>query len=225
MSLRVTNYLARIGLPPNTKREANLDTLNLLIKHHTKTIPFENIDVLLGRNIKLDVDSIQTKLVDNKRGGYCFEQNLLFSSVLKEFGFSVVHLAGRIRWSVKSRELPAPRTHLFLLVNLNNQDYIVDCGGAPTLSSAIPFVLNSVIKTPHDVRRIEKVEENDFVKYYVQLQIGANAFKDSCEFTLERCSDIDVDIMNWFTSMSPKSHFLNRFVVALAGMCVFLLVL
>ena len=217
MSLRIVNYLTRIGLPTNLKKEATLETVNLLIKHHTKTIPFENIDVLLGRTINLDIDSIQTKLVDNKRGGYCFEQNLLFSSVLKEFGFKLSHLAGRIRWNAKSRETPAPRTHLFLLVTINNQDYIVDCGGAPVLSAAMPFVLNTPFSTPHDVRRIEKVEIDNFTKYYTQVQLNDSVFKDSCEFTLEKINDIDVEIMNWFTNMSPNSHFLNRLVVALAA--------
>jgi N-hydroxyarylamine O-acetyltransferase len=88
-------YLRRIGLdarPPATA--AGLAELHLA---HATHIPFENLDVLLGRPIRLDPASLQRKLVGARRGGYCFEQNLLFAAALEVVGFRLTKLAARVR--------------------------------------------------------------------------------------------------------------------------------
>src|SRR6185437_5061289 len=82
---------------------------------HACSIPFENLDVLLGRGISIDDEAIERKLIHEHRGGYCFEQNSLLMRVLKEIGFSVSPLSARVRVKIP-RDVVTPRTHLFLRV-------------------------------------------------------------------------------------------------------------
>ncbi|EMA8652861.1 arylamine N-acetyltransferase, partial [Cronobacter sakazakii] len=77
MAFKRQDYFSRIGYTGEPR--PTLETLTALHKRHTATIPFENLDVLLGREILLDDDAIFVKLVEAGRGGYCFEQNALFS--------------------------------------------------------------------------------------------------------------------------------------------------
>src|SRR5690242_20548060 len=76
-----------------------LDSLRALHLHHAQSIAFENLDSLSGRPPNLDLPSLERKLVYDGRGGYCFEQNLLFSHVLREIGFRVTGLAARVLWN------------------------------------------------------------------------------------------------------------------------------
>ncbi len=92
--LSLPSYLARIGLA--STGTASLPLLRDVIARHTATIPFENLDILLGRPIRLDIGSIQAKLVETKRGGYCFEQNTLLRAALEQMGFSVTSLMARV---------------------------------------------------------------------------------------------------------------------------------
>src|SRR4029434_1979169 len=96
-----------------------------------------NLDILLGRPIKLDVESLERKLIDGRRGGYCFEQNLLFSTVLEQLGFTVTRLLARVRYRTTS---VLPRTHMTLLVELADGRWIADVGfGADGLLLPVPF--------------------------------------------------------------------------------------
>jgi N-hydroxyarylamine O-acetyltransferase len=104
---RLENYLTRIGYRgPAT---INLETLKALQTSHLAAIPFEGIDPLLRRPVKLDLASVQAKLVDSPRGGYCFEHNLLFRAALGAIGFQVTGLAGRPRWIAPAGSPLGPR--------------------------------------------------------------------------------------------------------------------
>lgn len=98
----------------------NIDTLRALHLKHNCTIPFENLDVLLPREIQLDDQSLEEKLVIARRGGYCFEQNGVFERVLRELEFNVRSLLGRVVLS-NPPALP-PRTHRLLLVELEEEN-------------------------------------------------------------------------------------------------------
>ena len=117
-------YLKRIGY--SGPRNSTLETLRALQLKHPLAIPFENLDTLTGRPVKLDVTSLERKLVHSRRGGYCFEQNLLFKHVLTSLGFDVTALAARVVWE-RPAEVRA-RTHMVLLVALDGRRYICDVG-------------------------------------------------------------------------------------------------
>ena len=128
-------YLARIGYAGS--RDASLDTLKALHLLHPQAIPFENIDPFLGRPVRLDLASLQDKIVAGGRGGYCFEHNLLFMHVLKALGFQVSGLAARVLWGQPEDAITA-RSHMLLRVELDGRTYIADVGfGGLTLTAPL----------------------------------------------------------------------------------------
>ncbi|GDB34820.1 N-hydroxyarylamine O-acetyltransferase [Escherichia coli] len=147
----LNHYFARINWLGAAA--ANIDTLRALHLKHNCTIPFENLDVLLPREIQLDDQSLEEKLVTARRGGYCFEQNGVFERVLRELGFNVRSLLGRVVLS-NPPALP-PRTHRLLLVELEGEKWIADVGfGGQTLTAPIRLVPDLVQFTPHGEYRL-----------------------------------------------------------------------
>lgn len=192
-------------------RAPTLATLHALTAAHTHAIPFENLDVLLGRPIDLDPEAIFHKLVRRRRGGYCFEQNALFSSALTALGFQVRPCSGRGRIFPPRGQTP-PRTHLFLTVDLDGQRWLTDVGvGGLSLTSALRLDTDLEQPTPHEARRI--VSEGDH--WLHQARLG-DAWTDVYEFTGEEMPPIDREVGNWFTSTHPRSHFRDRLIVARA---------
>ncbi|MFA6961433.1 MAG: arylamine N-acetyltransferase [Opitutaceae bacterium] len=203
-------YFARIGY--TGPREPTLATLHAIVRHHTATIPFENLDVLLGHRIQLDPASLQKKLIHDRRGGYCFEQNGLLLLVLEALGYRVTPLSARVRWQ-RPRDFTPPRTHLFLRVELNGESWIADVGvGGVSPTCALGFIESVVQTTPHDQRRF--VHEDG--RWFHQVNFGAE-WLDVSEFTLEEMPLIDRELANWFTSTHPQSHFKDKLIVARAG--------
>ena len=203
-------YFHRIGY--TGPRTPTLATLNGLIFHHVQTIPFENLDVLLGRGISLDAESIERKLIHERRGGYCFEQNGLFLLVLQTLGFDVTPISARVRWQ-RPRDFTPPRTHLFNRVEIDGASWLADVGvGGMSPSSAFRLELDTEQSTPHEPRRIIK----EGPVYFHQVRLGSE-WQDICEFTLEAMPPIDREIANWFTSTHPKSHFKSNILVGRAA--------
>ena len=202
-------YFDRIGFGGPTT--PTLDTLNALALAHVKSIPFENIDVLLGKGISLEEADVDAKLITRKRGGYCFEQNTLFIRVLTELGFSVRPLSARVRAGRPRDYLPA-RTHVFARVELNGETWFADVGvGGLSPTAALRFELDVEQPTPHETRRITREDGR-----YFHQALRDGVWNDVCEFTLEEMPPIDREVANWFTSASPKSHFRNRLLCARA---------
>lgn len=203
-------YFDRIGY--RGSRVPSLDLLNNITLAHVRNIPFENLDILLGKNIDISLDSVFEKLIIQKRGGYCFEQNGLLLSVLNKLGFEVTPISARVRLD-KPRDFIPPRTHVFLRVELSGDTWFTDVGvGGVSLTSAIQLIKNTEQKTNHETRRI--VFENN--KYFHQI-LFPNGWVDVCEFTLEEMPEIDRVLANWYTSNHPNSHFKDRLIVARAG--------
>src|SRR5688572_18194182 len=104
-------YFTRIGY--QGAATATLETLRALHRLHPQEIPFENLNPLLRRPVQLDLPSLQTKLLAQRRGGYCYEHNLLFKHVLEQLGFRVTGLAARVLWNVSENSV-RPRAHMLL---------------------------------------------------------------------------------------------------------------
>ena len=201
-------YFARIG--HRGPREPTLATLNAIVHAHASTIPFENLDVLLGRPIELEPEALARKLIDARRGGYCFEQNALLLAVLTELGFHARPISARVRYQ-RPREFTPARTHLFVRVELE-ESWLADVGvGSMSPTAALRLAETGPQATPHEPRRL--LRENGLI--YHQVQFG-DEWHDVCEFTLEEMPPIDRVVANWYTSTHPSSHFKNRLVVARA---------
>ena len=200
-------YFARLGYAG--PRDPTLPTLHALTAHHAAAIPFENLDVLLGRPVSLEPAAIEEKLVHTARGGYCFEQNTLLLLVLRALGFRVTPLGARARWKIPRDVTPA-RTHLFLRVHLADGDWLTDVGlGGASLTAALRLEFETPQATPHESRRLTREDG----RLFHQLWTGAT-WTDVCEFTLDELHPIDCALANWWTSASPASHFKHRLVVA-----------
>jgi len=202
-------YFRRIRLTgPRAPTRATLDAI---MAAHAASIPFENLDVLLGRPISLTPPAIFDKLVHRERGGYCFEQNGLLLLVLEALGYTVRPLSARVRWQ-RPRDFTPPRTHLFLRVELDGDSWLADVGvGGLSLTSALRLVENVAQPTPHEPRRL--VREDG--RWFHQVRLG-DEWRDVCEFTLEEMPPIDRELANWFTSTHPESHFRQRLIAARA---------
>jgi len=205
--LDIASYFKRIGfdgMPAPT-----LETLKALHLLHPLAIPFENLDPLVGRPVALDMAALQAKLVHSRRGGYCYEQNLLFMQVLTALGFSCTGLAARVLWNRPDEALTA-RTHMLIRVDLEDGPWIADVGfGGITLTA--PLLLQEGIEqeTPHEAFRLDRAGE-----YFVlKAQIGTE-WRPVYRFGLEDHSAIDYEITNYFLSNSPQSQFVHLLMVA-----------
>jgi len=203
-------YCRRIGFVG--RLEPTLPVLKSLAERHACSIPFENLDVVLGRGVDLNPEALEKKLVHDRRGGYCFEQNSLMLGVLRQIGFEVTPLAGRVRLGRTREELP-PRTHLFLSVKIEGEEWLFDVGvGGFSLTTPIRRNSNEEQLTLHEPRRILGSEG----AYFHQGWSGKE-WIDVYEFSGEEMPEIDREVSNWWTSTSPKSKFSQNLFCALAS--------
>ena len=200
----VSSYLDRIDY--SGPLEPTYPVLESLHFAHATHIPFENLDVILKRPIRLDIETLQNKMVANHRGGYCFEHNLLFSAVLKEIGFSVIELAARVRFRAKG--IP-PRTHMLLLVDLDGRRFIVDVGfGAEGLLLPVPFINKQPAKQYAWTYRIADEDDSWVLQSYRD-----GTWSDLYIFTLEPHYQIDYEVASHYVSTHPDSRFIRTLTV------------
>lgn len=196
-------YLERTGAPAPLAPSA--EALADLQQAHVGAVPFENLDILLGCPITLDLETLQAKLVTARRGGYCFEQNTLFAAVLERVGFDVTPLAARVR--VGATAVRA-RTHMLLHVDLPEGPFVADVGfGADGPVRSLPLQERRehwIGSTGHRFRK-----EDDL---WVLEGNTEGEWLDLYAFTLEPQYPIDFEMANHFTSTYPRSTFVNTLV-------------
>ncbi len=206
-SLDLEAYFERIGY--TGPREASLETLAALHTGHLGSIPFENVDVLLGRRIRLDLAGLQAKIVGGRRGGYCFELNTLFAAVLRNLGFRVTALEARVRPPGATQTLP--RTHMTLRVDFPDRAVLADVGfgGDGPLQ---PVDLHGEISEQGG--SAYRVVEEGVVRV---LQIrGIDGWRDLYAFALDEALPIDFQVANHYTSTWPESPFVKTLTAQLS---------
>jgi N-hydroxyarylamine O-acetyltransferase len=195
-------YFQRIG--HDGERSSTLETLKTLHRRHAEAIPFENLDSLLKRPVRLDLPSIAEKLVHNRRGGYCFEQNLLFRSVLEALGFSVTGLGARVVWNAPEDAIRA-RSHMLLRVEIEGRSWLADVGfGGQTLTG--PLLLETDIEqpTPHEQFRLVRRQDEFLMQSRIREKWMPLYRFDLCPQQLP-----DYEVSNWHVSTHPDSIFVN----------------
>lgn len=199
-------YFRRIGYTGGNS--PTLETLRAIHLAHAQAIAFENLNPLLGWPVKLDPAAVEQKLVRDGRGGYCFEQNLLFRHALEALGFRVAGLAARVLWYAPPT-LP-PRTHMLLRIDVGGEPFLADVGfGSQTLTGPIRLVPDVPQDTPHGPFRL-KPSGSEFV---MEAQIRGE-WKSLYTFDLAEYHPIDYEVANWYVSTCPASHFTTALVVA-----------
>jgi N-hydroxyarylamine O-acetyltransferase len=201
-------YLARVGYGGGLRPDAS--TLAGLHLAHATHIPFENLDVLLGRPIHLDPASLQAKLVACARGGYCFEHNLLFASVLRTLGFAVTTLAARVHYRTT---LVLPRTHMLLLVRAEGADWLTDVGfGGEGLLLPVRFGSDEPSQQYAWTYRVI-----DRSGGWLLQSLRDGAWLDLYAFTREPQEFADYEMANYYVSTHPSSRFVQTLTVQLPG--------
>jgi N-hydroxyarylamine O-acetyltransferase len=208
-SVDLDAYLARIG--HHGRAAATLETLERVHALHAASIPFENLSPFLGEPIPLDLASLQAKLVAGGRGGWCFEQNLLFAAMLEAIGFRVRRLAARVRWGAAPGVITA-RSHMVLLVRVGGSDYIADVGfGGLTLSAPLRLAAGIEQRTPHEPHRVL----NENTGYLLEAKV-AGEWQPLYAFELHEQFLADYEVSNWYLANNPKSHFVTGILAARA---------
>jgi N-hydroxyarylamine O-acetyltransferase len=202
------NYAHRVGY--EGEFAPTLETLQGLHYAHATHVPFENLDVLLGCPIRLDLDSLWRKIVEGGRGGYCFEQNTLFSAVVEEAGFRVRRLSARVRMGATGIR---SRTHMLFLAEIGREQWLCDVGfGGDGLIHPIPFRPGVTSRQFSWEYRI--VQEGSV---YVLQSWRPEGWIDLYAFGLEQTYPVDYEVANHYTSTYPTSIFRKMLRVQLPG--------
>lgn len=201
-TIELDAYFQRIGYAG--ARTPTLETLRELHLLHAQTIPFENLTPLLKRPVNLDAESLERKLVHERRGGYCYELNGLFALALDALGFRVTRLGARVVYQGDVNSFP-PRTHMLLRVDVSDESWIADVGfGGMVLTSPIRLTIDVQQETPHEPFRIVRWRD----EYLMEAQVRG-AWVPLYRFTLQEQAPSDYDLGNWYVSTHPTSLFVN----------------
>lgn len=203
-------YFTRIGY--DGARAPDLATLAAIIDCHAATIPFEAIDVLLGRGIDTAPDAIFDKLVTRRRGGYCFEQNGLLLQVLTALGFDATVRLARVLW-MRPADAPPPRaTHMMLVVRIGGRDWLADTGfgnGTPT----IPLAFDTAEPQPTPLETFHLRASPD--GHVLEMRVGEN-WSPVYEILADIPDAAALADANLFTSTHPESRFRRDLMLARA---------
>ncbi len=195
-------YLARIGY--EGALTLSIETLRGLHRAHVMTVPFENLDIHLGRAISLDPADLFRKIVVDRRGGYCFELNGLFALLLEDVGFAVTRLAARVS---SGAEGVRPRSHQLLMVTLGNTSWIVDVGfGGHGLLEPLRLVFGEEARQGHECFRLVAGERGE---YLLQGE-REGAWVDLYSFGLDACLPVDYTFASYYHSHAPDSLFMQK---------------
>lgn len=201
----IAKYLQRIKL---NQCKADLAGLMELQELHAENIPFENLDIIVGRKILLDHDHLFEKVILKERGGYCFELNTLYAELLKWVGFSPKPVLGRV-WLSNPKGTP-PRNHLAHLVELDGKTYVTDVGFGGLIT-----------RFPLDINVSSPINDKDGLVRVIpftdgQLMIQRKTEKgwmNQYSFDNMDISPEDIAISNYYMSTHPDSHlFYHRIV-------------
>jgi arylamine N-acetyltransferase len=142
-------WLDRIGYTGSL--QPTLDTLYKLIFAHSHGIAYESLDIMLGRTLKLDIASLQRKMISGGRGGYCLEQNMLFREGLRSLGYNITILQGRVVRGM-AIDVPRPAIHLLLQVSMPEGPYGRTWGSATSLPHRLYFCERASSRRRHTSR-------------------------------------------------------------------------
>ncbi len=196
-------YLERVGV----RGRPGLVELH---RAHVRSIPFENLDPQRGVPVSLEEQALVRKLITSRRGGYCFEQNLVLKMALEALGAEVDLVLGRVRTGARGTG-PRPRSHLILRVRTEGAEWHADVGfGVGTLTEPIPFGVGG----PHEQSgwRFRVIEQGPEL---VLQEAEEDQWFDQYGFVPETVPFVDLETSNWFTSTHPHSPFVTGLIVAL----------
>ncbi|MGA5129939.1 arylamine N-acetyltransferase family protein [Streptomyces olivoreticuli] len=200
-------YLTRIGY--EGERAPTLEVLRGVQRAHVTSIPFENLDVMLGVPILLDPESVQEKLVRGRRGGYCFEHVVLFAAALERLGFEFTGLMGRVTLGT---EKILPATHALLAVTAVDDERLWLCDVGFGKGPLEPVEIADGVEADLDGWRF-RMERRDGVfgiDHWWLYQHGEDGWLDRHTFTLTPQHTIDYVVGSHYVATHARSPFVKR---------------
>lgn len=205
-------YLHRLGVSGHEGPTSDL--LHRLQRAHVQTIPYENLDVLSRKPVSLDPIDLFAKIVVGRRGGYCFELNILFGWLLRELGFDLEFRMGRV-W-LRDPETVPPRNHGTHVVRLDGREVIADVGfGGRAPRRPLDLSSRDVVMDDGDALD-EPLRIIDAGEYGIMVQRRIEG-RWSNQFSLEPVAAhaSDLEVANHYQSTAPTSHFRHHLFVGL----------
>ena len=216
-SFNFADYLKRIHL--NAPVEADVAGLEALQRAHRLAIPFENLDVMLGRPIAIDSDAVFAKLVTARRGGYCFEHNRLFLDALAAVGFAAQPQLARV-WL--AAETTPPLTHAISIVTLDGVEWIADAGFGGSYTPPMPLIDGAEATAPDGARfRLTREGEQGWMLWRAGDSAttdgrgGGVGFQRQYSFVPGAAYDADLAMGNLWAATAPGSRFRTTSVVSI----------
>ncbi|XP_029385151.1 arylamine N-acetyltransferase, pineal gland isozyme NAT-10-like [Echeneis naucrates] len=199
-------YLRRIGFVGPA--EPSLEVLRSVHTCHLLSVPFENLTVHSGGRVRLQLPQLYEKIVVQRRGGFCFENNGLFSWLLSQLGFQVTLISGQVRNAITGRYGP-PSDHLILMVTVQGRRWLADVGfGAPGFWTPLSLESSSPQEQGHRVYRFRKEQDLYFLEWQNEENRGADGdWAEIYKFTLTPRKMEDFSEMCWYHQSSPCSIF------------------
>jgi N-hydroxyarylamine O-acetyltransferase len=205
-SIDLDAYLHRLGWSGPVA--ADLPTLSGLAMAHVASIPFANLNPLLGLPVELGLAALQRKLVDEERGGYCFEQNLLFEAVLREIGFDVSGLIARVLWG-HPEDTESPQSHMLLRVELAGESWLADVGfGGHVLTGALRLQPDIEQATGHEPFRLLQHDAE-----WRMQSLTHGAWRTLYRFDLRSVPMVDYVVANHYVSTHTASRFVSNLIL------------
>ena len=203
-------WLDRIGYTGSLK--PTLDNLHQLIFAHSHVVAYESLDIMLGRTPRLDMASLQRKMISGRRGGYCLEQNMLFREGLRSLGYKITSLQGRVVRGL-AIDAPRPAIHMLLQVDMAEGPYLADVGFG-NLAPTCALLLRSGVEqdTPHEPMRFINVEG----ELTLQAKLG-DTWEHIYRVIPYPRYDGEYEITNWYTGTHPDAPYQSNIIAARPG--------
>lgn len=203
----VDSYLARIDF--TGARDVTAGTLHRLHLAHLLHVPFENLDIHLGRPIVLDVDRFYTKIVTQQRGGFCYELNSLFGALLAALGFDVTLASARVAGA--NGEFGPEFDHLVLLVQLD-EPWLADVGFGDSFRQPLPLRSGTVFAQDFGTYRLQQITTS----WTLEEQNDTGAWQAAYTFAAQPRALAEFAAMCAYQQTSPQSHFTQKRVCSRA---------
>jgi N-hydroxyarylamine O-acetyltransferase len=205
--MNIDAYLKRINYSGSL--EPTAETLRALQVAHLFAVPFENLSIHAGEPIVLNEDALFGKIVENRRGGFCYEANGLFASLLRALGFEVAMLSAGV--ATRDGGFGPDFDHMTLMVTLAER-WLVDVGFGDSFLE--PLLLDSRDEQVQGTRAFRIIEDNS--RLILQRRDAGGDWVPQYRFTLQPHTFADYEQMCHFHQTSPESHFTKAPLCSLA---------
>ncbi|MDY0131031.1 MAG: arylamine N-acetyltransferase [Desulforegulaceae bacterium] len=200
----VNKYLKILNLD---NRELDFDFLCQLVSRHLATFAFSSVGCLLGHDLPLDFDSLFSRILVNRRGGYCFEHNGFFYEILEELGFSPELYLARV---IYGQDTHPGLTHRLSIVKCQGQSYVLDVGFGP-YCPRVPVPMSGA--ETNDGHKVFRIHEKRQGEYHIQV-LKDNDFFSLYRFELARYGQSDCEIGHFYSHRHPDAPLVNLLVAS-----------